>query len=130
MVKLWEKLNQVHRTQVKYSLVASNWGGLTFPKDRLENVIGNSQIILYINTNDYPVSFILDDNIEEVVAANSVWFINTHPSHFLNMTVKENVYMYIFADDSMLPMERHSANSAIPTDMAGSNGVIIIISAQ
>lgn len=27
MVKLWEKLNQVHRTQVKYSLVASNWGG-------------------------------------------------------------------------------------------------------
>lgn len=92
--------------------------------------MGNNSIILYINTNNYPVSFILDDNIEEIVAANSVWFINTHPSHFLNMTVKENVYMYIFADVGMLPMEWHSANSDIPTDMTSGDGVIIIISAQ
>ena len=129
MVKLWEKLNQVHRTQVKYSLVASNWGGLTFSKDSLENVIGKYKIILYINTNDYPVSFILDDYIEEVIAANSVQFINTHESHFLNMIVKENVYMYIFADDGALPMEWHNAGDNIPTDMTSGDGVIIIISA-
>lgn len=129
MVKLWEKLNQVHRTQVKYSLVASNWGGLTFSKDSLENVIGKYKIILYINTNDYPVSFILDDSIEEVIAANSVQFINTHESHFLNMIVKENVYMYIFADDGALPMEWHNAGSNIPIDMTSGDGVIIIISA-
>ena len=129
MVKLWEKLNQVHRTQVKYSLVASNWGGLTFSKDSLENVIGKYKIILYINTNDYPVSFILDDSIEEVIAANSVQFINTHESHFLNMIVKENVYMYIFADDGAFPMEWHNAGSNIPTDMTSGDGVIIIISA-
>lgn len=92
--------------------------------------MGNYSIILYINTNDYPVSFILDDNIEEVVAANSVWFINTHPTHFLNMTVKENVYMYIYANDGMLPMEWYSANSDIPTDLTSGDGCIIIISAQ
>lgn len=104
-------------------------GGLTFSKDSLENVIGKYKIILYINTNDYPVSFILDDGIEEVIAANSVQFINTHESHFLNMIVKENAYMYIFADDGALPMEWHSAGFNIPTDMASGDGVIIIISA-
>ena len=129
MVKLWEKLNQVHRTQVKYSLVASNWGGLTFSKDSLENVIGKYKIILYINTNDYPVSFILDDSIEEVIAANSVQFINTHESHLLNMIVKENVYMYIFTDDGALPMGWYNAGSNIPTDMTSGDGVVIIISA-
>lgn len=105
-------------------------GGLTFLKDSLENVIGSYKIILYINTNDYPVSFILDDNIEEVIAANSVQFINTHETHFLNMTVKENVYMCIFADDGALPMEYCNADSDIPTDMTSGDGVIIIISAQ
>lgn len=104
-------------------------GGLTFSKDSLENVIGKYKIILYINTNDYPVSFILDGNIEEVIAANSVQFINTHETHFLNMIVKENVYMYIFADDGALPMEWHNAGFNIPTDMTSGDGVIIIISA-
>lgn len=104
--------------------------GLTFSKDSLENVIGSYKIILYINTNDYPVSFILDDSIEEVIAANSVQFINTHESHFLNMIVKENVYMCIFTDNEALPMEYHNADSDIPTDMTSGDGVIIIISAQ
>jgi hypothetical protein len=45
------------------------------------------------------------------------------------MIVKENVYMYIFADDGALPMEWHNAGDNIPTDMTSGDGVIIIISA-
>ena len=105
-------------------------GGLTFPKDRLENVMDNTKIILYINTNDYPISFILDDTIEEVIAANSVWFINTSTSHFLNMTVKENVCIHILSDTVMLPMTYMRADDGLPVDLTGDDGVIIIISAQ
>lgn len=105
-------------------------GGLTFPKDRLENVMDNSSIILYINTNNHPVNFILDDVLEETVDANSVWFINTSRNHFLNMVTTENVYIHIFSDTVILPMTYMIAGNPIPVDLNSDDGVMIIISAQ
>ena len=105
-------------------------GGLTFPKDRLENVMDNKSIILYINTNNHPVNFILDDVLEETVDANSVWFINTSRNHFLNMVTTENVYIHIFSDTVILPMTYMIAGSPISVDLDSDNGVMIIISAQ
>ena len=104
-------------------------GGLAFLLDNLKQVIGSYKIILYINTNNHDVNFILDDTIQEVIPANSVHFINTHETHFLNMSITENVYMYIYTDDGLLPMESYNAGTNIPTDMTSGNGVIIIISA-
>lgn len=103
-------------------------GGLAFLLDNLKQVIGSYKIILYINTNNHDVNFILDDTIQEVIPANSVHFINTHETHFLNMSITENVYMYIYADDGLLPMESYNAGTNIPTDMTSGDGVIIIIS--
>lgn len=74
------------------------------------------------------MNFILDDTIQEVIPANSVHFINTHETNFLNMSITENVYMYIYADDGLLPMESYNAGTNIPTDMTSGDGVIIIIS--
>lgn len=105
-------------------------GGLTFPKDRLENVMDTNSIILYINTNDHPVNFILDDVLEETVDANSVWFINTSRNHFLNMVTTENVYIHIFSDTVILPMTHMIAGNPIPVDLDSDDGVMIIISAQ
>lgn len=105
-------------------------GGLTFPKDRLENVMDNNSIILYINTNNHPVNFILDDVLEETVDANSVWFINTSRNHFLNMVTTENVYIHIFSDTVILPMTYMIAGNPIPVDLDSDDGVMIIISAQ
>lgn len=45
------------------------------------------------------------------------------------MSITENVYMYIYADDGLLPMESYNAGTNIPTDMTSGDGVIIIISA-
>lgn len=105
-------------------------GGLTFPKDRLENVMDTNSIILYINTNNHPVNFILDDVLEETVDANSVWFINTSRNHFLNMVTTENVYIHIFSDTVLLPMTYMIAGNPIPVDLDRDDGVMIIISAQ
>lgn len=105
-------------------------GGLTFPKDRLENVMDNNSIILYINTNNHPVNSILDDVLEETVDANSVWFINTSRNHFLNMVTTENVYIHIFSDTVILPMTYMIAGNPIPVDLDRDDGVMIIISAQ
>lgn len=105
-------------------------GGLTFSKDSLENVMENSSIILYINTNNHPVNFILDDVLEETVDANSVWFINTSRNHFLNMVTTENVYIHIFSDTVILPMTHMIAGNPIPVDLYSDDGVMIIISAQ
>lgn len=105
-------------------------GRLSFPKDRLENVMDTNSIILYINTNDHPVKFILDDVLEETVDANSVWFINTSRNHFLNMVTTENVYIHIFSDTVLLPMTYMIAGNPIPVDLDSDDGVMIIISAQ
>lgn len=89
-----------------------------------------NSIILYINTNDHPVKFILDDVLEETVDANSVWFINTSRNHFLNMVTTENVYIHIFSDTVLLPMTYMIAGNPIPVDLDSDDGVMIIISAQ
>lgn len=114
----------------KIFLGSQQLGGLTFPKDRLENVMDNKSIILYINTNNHPVNFILDDVLEETVDANSVWFINTSRNHFLNMVTTENVYIHIFSDTVLLPMTYMIAGNPISVDLDSDNGVMIIISAQ
>lgn len=103
-------------------------GGLAFLLDNLEQVIENTKIILYINTNNHDVNFILDDTIQEVIPANSVHFINTATSHFLNMSVTENVYIHIFSDSVMLPMYYMNAGDSLPVDMTSDDGVVIIIS--
>lgn len=90
----------------------------------------NNSIILYINTNNHPVNFILDDVLEETVDANSVWFINTSRNHFLNMVTTENVYIHIFSDTVLLPMTYMIAGNPIPVDLDAEDGVMIIISAQ
>lgn len=90
----------------------------------------NNSIILYINTNNHPVNFILDDTLEETVDANSVWFINTSRNHFINMVTTENVYIHIFSDTVILPMTYMIAGNPIPVDLDRDDGVMIIISAQ
>ena len=90
----------------------------------------NNSIILYINTNNHPVNFILDNVLEETVDANSVWFINTSRNHFLHMVPTENVYIHIFSDTVMLPMTYMIAGNPIPVDLYSDDGVMIIISAQ
>ena len=105
-------------------------GGLPFRKDTMENVMDNNSIILYINTNNHPVNFILDDVLEETVDANSVWFINTSRDHFLNMVTTENVYIHIFSDTVLLPMTYMIAGNPISVDLDSDDGVMIIISAQ
>lgn len=90
----------------------------------------NRSIILYINTNNHPVNFILDDVLEETVDANSVWFINTGRNHFLNMVTTENVYIHIFSNTVILPMTYMIAGSPISVDLDRDDGVMIIISAQ
>lgn len=90
----------------------------------------NNSIILYINTNNHPVNFILDNVLEETVDANSVWFINTSRNHFLKMVTTENVYIHIFSDTVILPMTYMIAGNPIPVDLDRDDGVMIIISAQ
>ena len=113
-----------------YTLVIQKYlgGGLAFLLDNLEQVIENTKIILYINTNNHDVNFILDDTLQEVIPANTVHFINTSTSHFLNMSVTENVYIHIFTDNVMLPMYYMNAGDGIPADMTSDDGVVIIIS--
>lgn len=90
----------------------------------------NKSIILYINTNNHPVNFILDDVLEETIDANSVQFINTSRNHFLNMVTTENVYIHISSNRMLLPMTYMIAGSPISVDLDSDDGVMIIISAQ
>ena len=90
----------------------------------------NYSMYCFINTNNHPVNFILDDVLEETVDANSVWFINTSRNHFLNMVTTENVYIHIFSDTVILPMTYMIAGNPIPVDLDSDDGVMIIISAQ
>lgn len=92
--------------------------------------MGNNSIILYINTNNHPVKFILDDVLEETIDANSVWFINTSRNHFLNMVTTENVYIHLSSDAEKLPMTYMIAGSPISVDLDSNDGAMIIISAQ
>lgn len=135
MVKLWEKLNQVHRTQVKYSLVASNQGGgLTLYRNTVENMENHSQLILYINTNDIDKEVILkmdDNDVDYTILPNGVSFITLYQEKWQNMRVTEDVWVYGCTDiGDVQPLSYLVAGEYIPIDLAGYNGIIVLISAQ
>lgn len=135
MVKLWEKLNQVHRTQVKYSLVASNWGGgLTLYRNTVENMENHSQLILYINTNDIDKEVILkmdDNDVDYTILPNGVSFITLYQEKWQNMRVTEDVWVCGCTDrGDVQPLSYLAAGQYIPIDLAGYNGIIVLISAQ
>lgn len=133
MVKLWEKLNQVHRTQVKYSLVASNWGGgLTLYRNTVQDMENHSQLILYINTSSDEVILKMDDkDVHYTVLPNGVSFITLYQEKWQNMRVTEDVWVCGCTDiGDVQPLSYLAAGEYIPIDLADYNGIIVLISAQ
>lgn len=132
MVKLWEKLNQVHRTQVKYSSAASNWGGLTLYRNTVQDMENHSQLILYVNTSSDEVTLKMDDeDAHYTVLPNGVSFITLYQEKWQNMRVTEDVWVYGCTDrGDVQPLSYLVAGEYIPIDLAGYNGIIVLISAQ
>lgn len=132
MVKLWEKLNQVHRTQVKYSLVASNWGGLTLYRNTVQDMENHSQLILYVNTSSDEVTLKMDDeDAHYTVLPNGVSFITLYQEKWQNMRVTEDVWVYgCTSRGDVQPLSYLAAGQYIPIDLVGHNGIIVLISAQ
>lgn len=133
MVKLWEKLNQVHRTQVKYSLVASNWGGgLTLYRNTVQDMENHSQLILYVNTSSDEVTLKMDDeDAHYTVLPNGVSFITLYQEKWQNMRVTEDVWVYgCTSRGDVQPLSYLAAGQYIPIDLVGHDGIIVLISAQ
>lgn len=94
----------------------------------------HSQLILYVNTNDIDKEVILkmdDNDVGYTVLPNGVSFITLYQEKWQNMRVTEDVWVYGCTDrGDVQPLSYLAAGEYIPIDLAGYNGIIVLISAQ
>lgn len=109
-------------------------GGLTLYRNTVENMENHSQLILYINTNDIDKEVILkmdDNDVDYTILPNGVSFITLYQEKWQNMRVTEDVWVYGCTDiGNVQPLSYLAAGQYIPIDLAGYNGIIVLISAQ
>lgn len=108
-------------------------GGLTLYRNTVENMENHSQLILYINTNDIDKEVILkmdDNDVDYTILPNGVSFITLHQEKWQNMRVTEDVWVCGCTDrGDVQPLSYLVAGEYIPIDLAGYNGIIVLISA-
>ncbi len=94
----------------------------------------HSQLILYVNTNDIDKEVILkmdDNDVDYTILPNGVSFITLYQEKWQNMRVTEDVWVYGCTDEgNVQPLSYLAAGQYIPIDLAGYNGIIVLISAQ
>lgn len=94
----------------------------------------HSQLILYVNTNDIDKEVILkmdDNDVDYTILPNGVSFITLYQEKWQNMRVTEDVWVYGCTDrGDVQPLSYLAAGQYIPIDLAGYNGIIVLISAQ
>lgn len=109
-------------------------GGLTLYGNTVENMENHSQLILYINTNDIDKEVILkmdDNDVDYTILPNGVSFITLYQEKWQNMRVTEDVWVCGCTDrGDVQPLSYLVAGEYIPIDLAGYNGIIVLISAQ
>lgn len=92
----------------------------------------HSQLILYVNTSSDEVTLKMDDeDAHYTVLPNGVSFITLYQEKWQNMRVTEDVWVYGCTDiGNVQPLSYLAAGQYIPIDLAGYNGIIVLISAQ
>lgn len=92
----------------------------------------HSQLILYVNTSSDEVTLKMDDkDAHYTVLPNGVSFITLYQEKWQNMRVTEDVWVYGCTDNgNVQPLSYLAAGQYIPIDLAGYNGIIVLISAQ
>lgn len=109
-------------------------GGLTLYRNTVENMENHPKLILYINTNDIDKEIILkmdDNDIDYTILPNGISFIALYQEKWQNMRVTEDVWVCGCTDrGDVQPLSYLVAGEYIPIDLAGYNGIIVLISAQ
>ena len=109
-------------------------GGLTLYRNTVQDMENHSQLILYVNTNDIDKEVILkmdDNDVDYTILPNGVSFITLYQEKWQNMRVTEDVWVYGCTDiGNVQPLSYLAAGQYIPIDLAGYNGIIVLISAQ
>lgn len=109
-------------------------GGLTLYRNTVENMENHPKLILYINTNDIDKEVILkmdDNDIDYTILPNGISFIALYQEKWQNMRVTEDVWVCGCTDrGDVQPLSYLVAGEYIPIDLAGYNGIIVLISAQ
>lgn len=92
----------------------------------------HSQLILYVNTSSDEVTLKMDDeDVHYTVLPNGVSFITLYQEKWQNMRVTEDVWVYgCTSGGNVQPLSYLAAGQYIPIDLAGYNGIIVLISAQ
>lgn len=92
----------------------------------------HSQLILYVNTSSDEVTLKMDDeDAHYTVLPNGVSFITLYQEKWQNMRVTEDVWVYGCTDrGNVQPLSYLAAGQYIPIDLAGHDGIIVLISAQ
>lgn len=107
-------------------------GGLTLYRNTVQDMENHSQLILYVNTSSDEVTLKMDDeDVHYTVLPNGVSFITLYQEKWQNMRVTEDVWVYGCTDrGDVQPLSYLVAGEYIPIDLAGYNGIIVLISAQ
>lgn len=107
-------------------------GGLTLYRNTVQDMENHSQLILYVNTSSDEVTLKMDDeDVHYTVLPNGVSFITLYQEKWQNMRVTEDVWVCGCTDKGdVQPLSYLVAGEYIPIDLAGYNGIIVLISAQ
>lgn len=107
-------------------------GGLTLYRNTVQDMENHSQLILYVNTSSDEVTLKMDDeDAHYTVLPNGVSFITLYQEKWQNMRVTEDVWVCGCTDrGGVQPLSYLVAGEYIPIDLAGYNGIIVLISAQ
>lgn len=107
-------------------------GGLTLYRNTVQDMENHSQLILYVNTSSDEVTLKMDDeDVHYTVLPNGVSFITLYQEKWQNMIVTEDVWVCGCTDrGDVQPLSYLVAGEYIPIDLAGYNGIIVLISAQ
>lgn len=107
-------------------------GGLTLYRNTVQDMENHSQLILYVNTSSDEVTLKMDDeDAHYTILPNGVSFITLYQEKWQNMRVTEDVWVCGCTDrGDVQPLSYLVAGEYIPIDLAGYNGIIVLISAQ
>lgn len=107
-------------------------GGLTLYRNTVQDMENHSQLILYVNTSSDEVTLKMDDEgAHYTVLPNGISFIALYQEKWQNMRVTEDVWVCGCTDiGDVQPLSYLVAGEYIPIDLAGYNGIIVLISAQ
>lgn len=116
----------------KIFLGSQQLGGLTLYRNTVQDMENHSQLILYVNTSSDEVTLKMDDeDVHYTVLPNGVSFITLYQEKWQNMRVTEDVWVCGCTDKGdVQPLSYLVAGEYIPIDLAGYNGIIVLISAQ